>query len=379
MATPPSPTDPPPAPRVALERWAGLPRAARATAGLLLFAAASFGLSRLGLALTPGPASIALFWPAIGLVFGALLVSDVRRWPALLIAAGLPIAAFNALAGQPPTLVASFAFTNALEASLAAWLVLRLCGGRPRLVQTGHVLALVLAGPLAVSGVCAFLSATTLWALYGQPLGSLWPNLWAGSGLGMMAVGTFVLAWTEPRTRHAGAVARAPLEPLALLATSSAVAWLLFLRPASGPLSLQVLLLPPLVWTALRYGLRGATGGGLLMILLALAATVAGRGVFAAGAAAPARAAVEAQVFCFVVVLTNLFLASAGEDRQRAAEALRGNEEKYRLLVENQTDLVVKVDVGGRFLFVSPSYCRTFDKLEADLLGKQFMPLVHVE
>ncbi|MBC8158642.1 MAG: PAS domain S-box protein, partial [Alphaproteobacteria bacterium] len=63
--------------------------------------------------------------------------------------------------------------------------------------------------------------------------------------------------------------------------------------------------------------------------------------------------------------------------RKQAQEALRLREANYRLLVENQTDLVVKVDTAGRFLFVSPSYCQTFDKTEDDLLGKTFMPLVH--
>ncbi len=56
---------------------------------------------------------------------------------------------------------------------------------------------------------------------------------------------------------------------------------------------------------------------------------------------------------------------------------MAAREEVYRLLVENQTDLVVKVDMQGRFEYVSPTYCEMFGKSEDELLGHQFMPLVH--
>jgi PAS domain S-box-containing protein len=66
-------------------------------------------------------------------------------------------------------------------------------------------------------------------------------------------------------------------------------------------------------------------------------------------------------------------------ERKKAEDARRASEEKYRILVENQTDLVLKVDVQGRYLFASPSYCRTFGKTEEELLGNTFMPLVHAD
>lgn len=64
-------------------------------------------------------------------------------------------------------------------------------------------------------------------------------------------------------------------------------------------------------------------------------------------------------------------------DRIKFEESLKESEEKYRLLVENQTDLVVKVDLEGRFLFVSESYCKTFGKTQEELLNNKFLPLVH--
>lgn len=71
-------------------------------------------------------------------------------------------------------------------------------------------------------------------------------------------------------------------------------------------------------------------------------------------------------------------LRTANELEHRHTEAaLKTSEERYRLLIENQTDMVVKVDTQGRFLFVSPSYCVTFGRTEQELLANSFMPLVH--
>jgi PAS domain S-box-containing protein len=67
------------------------------------------------------------------------------------------------------------------------------------------------------------------------------------------------------------------------------------------------------------------------------------------------------------------------EDRQRAEEALRRSEERYRLIVENQTEFIVKWLPDGTRTFVNENYCRTFGIPEADCLGTSFYPLVDPE
>ena len=64
-------------------------------------------------------------------------------------------------------------------------------------------------------------------------------------------------------------------------------------------------------------------------------------------------------------------------ERNESKIALQESEENYRILVDNQSDLIVKVDLEGKFLFVSKSYCKMFGKTEEELIGKNFLPLVH--
>jgi PAS domain S-box-containing protein len=66
-------------------------------------------------------------------------------------------------------------------------------------------------------------------------------------------------------------------------------------------------------------------------------------------------------------------------ERKNAQETLRKNEEKYRLLIEGQTDLVVKTDTNNCFIFVSPSYCDLFGQSDEELIGKNVLSLVHEE
>jgi PAS domain S-box-containing protein len=83
------------------------------------------------------------------------------------------------------------------------------------------------------------------------------------------------------------------------------------------------------------------------------------------------------EVLLGIGILLAILLAWAFHISLKHQEALRQSETRYRMLVENQTDVVVKADLEGHLLFVSPSYCETFGKTEDELIGHRYLPLVH--
>ena len=81
-------------------------------------------------------------------------------------------------------------------------------------------------------------------------------------------------------------------------------------------------------------------------------------------------------IYPLVTILIGKILLDQ-ENNQNYLRQIKESEEKYRILVENQTDLIVKSDVKGRFLFVNSAYCDLFNVKESELLGKSYTPLVH--
>lgn len=63
--------------------------------------------------------------------------------------------------------------------------------------------------------------------------------------------------------------------------------------------------------------------------------------------------------------------------RKQSEDLLRQKEEQLRGILESQQDLVVRVDLEGRFSYVNDAYCRVFGKTREELIGNQFAPLVH--
>jgi PAS domain S-box-containing protein len=64
-------------------------------------------------------------------------------------------------------------------------------------------------------------------------------------------------------------------------------------------------------------------------------------------------------------------------ERHRAERALRESEEKLRLIVENMTELVLKLDGDRRVVFASPSFLAYFGTTESEVLGRPVAVQIH--
>src|SRR5258707_9946326 len=122
-----------------LTRWVGSIGLAVAV-GIVYFVAA-----RLSLALLTKPEGVAVFWPAAGVSAGVLIaLGSQARWPVVVGTMAATIVA-NLSGDRSVWSAVLFAFCNAGEAVLTAWIIAQLFGSDFRLNRLRNVLALAAA------------------------------------------------------------------------------------------------------------------------------------------------------------------------------------------------------------------------------------------
>ena len=294
-----------------------------------------YGAARLGLRYASIGQSISLVWPPTGLALAALVVLGRRAWP------GIAIGAFLANAGTsiPLGVAGAIAAGNTLEALIAATLLTRVAGDRPRLDAMATVRTLILVAAPAGALVSALIGVTSL-VVGGTLAPAAWPTAgavwWIGDVLGALLVAPLIIAWfTEPAPSRA---VRGTLE-VALLCLGTALAAELGLGhflpvPALlRRLDYLYLLFPFVIWAALRFGSRGASLMTFVIAVVAVWRTVAGGGPFNTASGGGTLFAVGC--YLGIVAVTGLLLAAAvTHERETATAALRRRDEQLSVALD---------------------------------------------
>jgi PAS domain S-box-containing protein len=311
---------------------------------MLLLAAAYTGAGYAGLQMAIPPGNVTAVWPPSGIALAAALLWGWRAWPGIALGALLANTwtLFGPVSPVPPAtallVVAAIAAGNTLEPLIGAYLLGRLTGRRNPLERAVDIFALAAA---CVTGclVGATIGVTSLaasgligWGDYAYT----WWTWWLGDIAGALIVAPLLLVWRAPPPWLLDRQLR--VEVVGWLLLLLGVGWLIFgdwsLDPAIVR-PLPYLLLPLLVWAALRFGRHGATLAIGVTTAIALWGTLRGRGPFADDAINVSLLALQS--FLGVVALTTLALAAALAERRQAVVALRAARDELERRVAERT------------------------------------------
>src|SRR5688572_6980371 len=163
---------------------------------LLVFAGYYLG-ARLGFALTLPPRPVSVLWPPNAVLLAALLLSPVRTWWIVLLAA-LPAHWLVQLQSEvPPRMVLCWFISNSCEALIGAGATRYLIGGPLRLDRLRHVAIFCLCGVLLGPFLSSFLDSTfVVLNQWGEgSYGKIWRIRFASNVLAALTITPLIVAW----------------------------------------------------------------------------------------------------------------------------------------------------------------------------------------
>ncbi len=281
-----------------------------------LAAAAYFVLARASLYFASINASATPIWPPTGLAIALVLV----RGNAMLAAIFIGALAAN-FATTPSVLTAALIATgNTAEAYIASLLLQRWAGGQKLFYSPTGVAKFALVAIAAAAPVSATIGVSSLAATGYAPWGQFWPvwaTWWLGDLAGAILATPALILWArtaaglEPRTIHTTTLAAFISAVLIGLLTLSP------LSPFTGGVrsALSFLAILPLLWSALRLGLRDTATIALVMSSLAIWGAIARSSPFTQATLNDSLL----MLIAFIVAVTLPSLALAADRRETQA------------------------------------------------------------
>jgi diguanylate cyclase (GGDEF)-like protein len=285
---------------------------------ILAFVGALAGFIALGLCgyqLVGASGGVASFWPATGLIVGLLVVAPSRLRPwilAALLPGELIVDVF--VQGYPVFTAFGWGGTGTVEAVLAAWLVLKLAGGRPQGNRVRDFVALAVAA-VAAPLVGGLAGGAVSVGTFGGSFSTAWLNWWCGDAAGIMLVVPLVVsfAWRAPRRSTTRTLVG--LVEVGLVIGAAVAVFALTTQP------LEFLIVPPVVLLAVRHDLRLTAVASLAFAIVATIFTGNGLGPLSNFPDIESRV-IGLQTFIAATAFVAFLICAALSERTRAEAAL---------------------------------------------------------
>ncbi len=301
---------------------------------VVLLALLYYGAGKLGLMLAFVNPSTTAVWPPTGIALAAFLVLGWRAWPGIL--AGAFLVNLTTSGSVPASLM--IAVGNALEGLVGAYLISRFANGQHVFNRGNDIFKFVILAGLLSTAISATFGVTSL-VLNGLAAQAnyapIWLTWWLGDVGGALIVTPAIMLWLiDPYLRWKQSRI---LEGALLVLSIILLGLVVFdgLTPLGAKnYSLDFILLPVVIWAALRFGQREAATITLILSVIAIWGTFHGSGPFAA--VSPNEALLLLQAFMGIMMIMGTWLAAVVEERRQIDASVRDANEK---LVEGLNEL----------------------------------------
>jgi two-component system, LuxR family, sensor kinase FixL len=332
--------------------------------GLWVFAGYYLGC-KVGFALTFQPHPVSVLWPPNSILLAALLLTPLRFWWFLLLAAFPAHLAAQLQSDVPPLMVMCWFISNASEALIGAGLMRYLVTGPVRFTTLRNVglfcLCVVFVGPFLSSFLDA---AFVVWNHWGQD--GYWELIrirLSSNAVSALIIVPLIVTWVtngiQPlRTASRSLYLEAGALFLGLLAVSYAV---LYELRSPADLALLFLPVPFLLWAAVRFGVLGASTAILIVGFLAIWSASYEHGPFSGGTAE--QNALSIEIFLISLAIPLLFLAALIEERLTGENELRESESRFQIVADAAPVLIWMSGVD--------KLCTFFNKPWLDFTGRR--------
>lgn len=264
------------------------------------------------------PVSVgASFWPASGFSLALLLMTPTRQWTLIIL--GVALAEFSSGLYNGYAIAASILWTlgNCTEPLIGATLI-RFAGNNHHgsLTPASNLLFFLLAAVIIAPLIGGSIGASGTIFIIGQPVEVVWPKYIIGDALGVLVIAPALLNLKGCKHTH---------KPLAEVALYSLVLVLMCICAFRnwGTLAdavLPFLLLPLLLWAALRFGVKGTALSTLLVANAANIATAFGYGPFSSMTDDAAHGVTILQIFLGIGTATVLLVATLNNELRMGRE-----------------------------------------------------------
>jgi len=297
-----------------------VPRSLLLSAKVTLLAAIYVTVAHWGLQFDPVNRFATIIWPPAGVSLAALLLFGRDLWPGIAIGAAI----VNVWIGAPLPVACGIALGNTLEALLGWYALQKIPGFRLTVDRLRDALGFIVLAAILSTAVSATIGVTSLYLgglIPASRFAETWFTWWQGDALGDLIVAAFLLNWIPALWVPDRMSPRRIAEALALGAALVGMSAFLFQGdPATATVVTAfrqpTTLLPVLIWAALRFGTRGATGATLVVSGAAIWSTVLGHGPFIRTQLHESLAVLQA--FMSVVAVMCLVLSAVTTERHRA-------------------------------------------------------------